>query len=874
MEYYIVKEKPQIVLSPLETIIFDWKINNMVTYINSLKCINDKQITFVIDINKKIYDFSLQCDEQSNIWIMFVSTVIDHENKTHLKILDMINIINKTYNELLNKTLVGFLNIIEKAVDDYDFNEINSQSSSDSISVSSDLNSFGYGDPFENMDHIPHDEDDDHNEHNEHNEHNKNDKHDEDHENNEYDEDDEHNDYDEDEKYDYDEDEDEDEEHDYFDDAHPDVFVEEKKEPTINVEPDKNEYEDDFNMFSDEIKRKTNDGIIIDYCLLKSNAYEMIDKLKHECKNDIIELKMFEPEASVSIIINELRQLSNINNIKLDMSENNIYNFKVQYKSDKFKNTIILHVNLNTMNYPSSPPTVNMLKPVLKINLNCFINTMDYFKLDNWNPINSLPNMIVELIKLIEKYGEVLDTRESYSELSNYLTTLSILSKISPKMKTNNITEFQIPFIKYSSTSDDNMCSKYNQTWKAGTGYGSYNSKKWDIKKYLESDKYKIGRLHEIISKIKEILFSATIDKYLIEDIKNSCLIEFIVNYLTDNLDLTFTSVENVVDICDKIFDIDITLFSDYVKNFKSNIDHIYAIKKLTPNVPLTNTIINIYNKINNYYGLHNEQTTIINSDTSDIKQKYVDIMKELQFEMCTDLDNVCKKDGKAINMTRIIRETSILSKSLPLDYESSIYVKIDESNMQSMQALIIPSHGTPYSNGCFLFHIYLNESYPLKPPIVILITTGHGTVRFNPNLYTDGKVCLSLLDTWRGDESESWNETSTILQVLISIQSLIFVEQPYFNEPGYEYEMNTELGKKNSIEYNKSISYNTICWGMIDMIKNPPKYFEPIVTNHFKLKKDHIIKETGEWLQNISSNDNSSFAKKYGELCTLLNNL
>ena len=52
--------------------------------------------------------------------------------------------------------------------------------------------------------------------------------------------------------------------------------------------------------------------------------------------------------------------------------------------------------------------------------------------------------------------------------------------------------------------------------------------------------------------------------------------------------------------------------------------------------------------------------------------------------------------------------------------------------------------------------------------------------VRFNPNLYSDGKVCLSLLGTWHG---EGWtvptasNFGSTILQVLVSIQSIIMVK-------------------------------------------------------------------------------------------------
>jgi hypothetical protein len=52
-----------------------------------------------------------------------------------------------------------------------------------------------------------------------------------------------------------------------------------------------------------------------------------------------------------------------------------------------------------------------------------------------------------------------------------------------------------------------------------------------------------------------------------------------------------------------------------------------------------------------------------------------------------------------------------------------------------------------------------------------------------DPNLYANGKVCLSLLGTWSGDSGgEAWNaRTSTLLQVLVSIQSLIMVPEPYY---------------------------------------------------------------------------------------------
>ena len=46
---------------------------------------------------------------------------------------------------------------------------------------------------------------------------------------------------------------------------------------------------------------------------------------------------------------------------------------------------------------------------------------------------------------------------------------------------------------------------------------------------------------------------------------------------------------------------------------------------------------------------------------------------------------------------------------------------------------------------------------------------------------------------------------------MLISIQSLIFVDEPYFNEPGYEGTMHTPAGDKASRDYNRDIRYGRI---------------------------------------------------------------
>jgi baculoviral IAP repeat-containing protein 6 len=151
----------------------------------------------------------------------------------------------------------------------------------------------------------------------------------------------------------------------------------------------------------------------------------------------------------------------------------------------------------------------------------------------------------------------------------------------------------------------------------------------------------------------------------------------------------------------------------------------------------------------------------------------------------------------------RITKEIrNIQGNNLPKD--PLIHYMCDESKMQYGTFLIAGPVDTPYENGLFLFDIYYPSEFPNVPPNVLLKTTGGGTVRFNPNLYACGKVCLSLLGTWNGP---GWDpKESTLYQILLSISSLIFIDKPYFNEPGYERNINTAHGEKTSIEYNEKL--------------------------------------------------------------------
>lgn len=60
-------------------------------------------------------------------------------------------------------------------------------------------------------------------------------------------------------------------------------------------------------------------------------------------------------------------------------------------------------------------------------------------------------------------------------------------------------------------------------------------------------------------------------------------------------------------------------------------------------------------------------------------------------------------------------------------------------------------------------------------------------------------------MNTWHGkDETETWTQSSSILQLLISLQSLVLTREPYYNEAGFEKFVGTEEAMSNSALYNE----------------------------------------------------------------------
>lgn len=110
-----------------------------------------------------------------------------------------------------------------------------------------------------------------------------------------------------------------------------------------------------------------------------------------------------------------------------------------------------------------------------------------------------------------------------------------------------------------------------------------------------------------------------------------------------------------------------------------------------------------------------------------------------------------------------------------------------------------------------------LDSNFPNSPPIAHFLSWTNGNGRgetvlpltlympisdrllVNPNLYEEGKVCLSILGTWVGDQSESWSAArSSLLQAFVSIQGLVLVKEPWFCEPAYDKLRGTQEGIVN----------------------------------------------------------------------------
>lgn len=186
-----------------------------------------------------------------------------------------------------------------------------------------------------------------------------------------------------------------------------------------------------------------------------------------------------------------------------------------------------------------------------------------------------------------------------------------------------------------------------------------------------------------------------------------------------------------------------------------------------------------------------------------------------------------------SLAIKRVLSDIKDLNRD-PLEKEG-IYFYYDESNVMETRIMIIGPEDTPYENGFYFFQFSFPNNYPFEPPKVKYYTLD-GDTRFNPNLYTCGKVCLSIINTWDGPK---WTSCQTIRSVLISLRGLVLgVKHPLHNEPGFE-----QVLDSRSTTYNDVVLYENYRVAVVKMIRNTPKGFEV-----FKTQMIDYIKQKYTW--------------------------
>lgn len=599
-----------------------------------------------------------------------------------------------------------------------------------------------------------------------------------------------------------------------------------------------------------------------------------------------------------------------------------------------------VEIYFNGKLYPNYPPIVRVVKPPLADSLSHRISNSKMVQLSYWTPSRSVNYIVNRLHHLINTWGKI-DFGEGFvqvvyskaiSELNN---NLQKLSSFIDSVKQDDEIDADEEFISFnilskSTTSTKPKSQSTSKTgWKSGTGYGTSGSTNWDPKEFVKLQAEKDANINTILGKIVDNLYEIRSTEYsqMREVISKSLLISYLKQQFTsvslldiktrlpiykmcfnviaellheETIDLFDIKYENssdtLYDVLMKLYDAIKTTQSIGLEIDESDDKEVqYYEFEITMLTTIEAMLIPLYQE----YKILSEKKAVVNNvqstlvTTNNIKQQYVETMSKFKFArtaiLGTNIHNEIMKyynnsmsNGANFNecrkRLRVEIPTFKQDGSLPIDYDSSIFVRVDESNPAILRMLVTGPKDTPYDSSCMIFDFFMPENYPSHCPYVKFVN--HGGNRFNPNLYNCGKVCLSILgQSYIGpsaSKSEQWNETSSLLQVMISIQAQILIEDPYFNEPGNERSMGTSSGDQHTKQYNENIRSFVMKSAMLGLLENPKLYpqFEDVIINHFKLKKDYVASLCDKWSADAGPSAKKNFVDMSNKIKALLEKL
>jgi ubiquitin-conjugating enzyme E2 Z len=210
--------------------------------------------------------------------------------------------------------------------------------------------------------------------------------------------------------------------------------------------------------------------------------------------------------------------------------------------------------------------------------------------------------------------------------------------------------------------------------------------------------------------------------------------------------------------------------------------------------------------------------------------------------------------------VSRLLKDITQIIKN-PLT-DNGIYYIHDNTDMLKGYALIIGTTETPYFGGYYFFELTYPIDYPHTPP-KIKYCTNNNNIRFNPNLYSCGKVCVSILNTWRG---EQWTSCQTISTILLTLCTLL-CKNPLLNEPG------VHITHKDMSNYNKIIEFSNLNIAICDIVEKKSPIFLPFFDIFYSYIIEHFHKNIDTFIQ-IANDNNLLFNSTSTILTTELYNM
>ncbi len=188
----------------------------------------------------------------------------------------------------------------------------------------------------------------------------------------------------------------------------------------------------------------------------------------------------------------------------------------------------------------------------------------------------------------------------------------------------------------------------------------------------------------------------------------------------------------------------------------------------------------------------------------------------------------------------RLIYEIKLYESQKEYFNDAGIYFEYDNDDLRNIKLLIIGPEDTPYENGFYFFNISIPHNYPFNPPRLTFLNR-IDNIRFHPNLYVEGYVCLSVLNTWGNNE---WSPCQNLTSIASTIQSVLN-DNPIINEPEYE----NETGQISQ-DYRKIIEY----YNLKSIYKN---ITDPIIgyNNFLPIIKKYFLSKYEKYLELITKN-------------------